>query len=237
MEELIRRAAYKIRTYVNFFRHTVAPKEKERIVNDFHKLYYDSNVIGKTWNSSTFLGVPIQKCPFDLFVYQEILNEIKPDLIIETGTLFGGTTLFLAIMCEALQKGEILSIDIKDFGNLPKHKRVKYLFGSSVSEQIINQAKEIAKGKEKVLVILDSDHKKEHVLKELLLYSPLVSKDSYVIVEDSNVNGHPVYLEHGPGPMEAIQEFLKENQNFVVDRSREKHYLTFSPNGYLKRVK
>jgi cephalosporin hydroxylase len=86
------------------------------------------------------------------------------------------------------------------------------------------------------MVILDSDHSKQHVLQELHAYAPLVTKGSYLIVEDTNVNGHPVFPEHGPGPMEALDEFLGQNSDFVVDRDREKFYLTMNPQGYLHKV-
>ncbi len=87
-----------------------------------------------------------------------------------------------------------------------------------------------------MLVILDSDHSKRHVLDELRTYSQFVGEGSYIIVEDTNVNGHPVLPEFGPGPMEAIQDFLKENKDFAVDGSKEKFYMTFNPKGYLRRV-
>lgn len=86
------------------------------------------------------------------------------------------------------------------------------------------------------MVILDSDHHKEHVLKELRTYSRFVTLDSYLIVEDTNINGHPVYLDFGPGPMEAVEEFLTENSQFFVDRTKEKLLLTFNPCGYLRRI-
>lgn len=87
------------------------------------------------------------------------------------------------------------------------------------------------------MVILDSDHKKVHVLNELKIYSKFVSKGSYLIVEDSNINGHPVLPNFGLSPMEAIKDFLKENKNFIIDKTKEKFFLTFNPNGYLKRIK
>jgi hypothetical protein len=87
-----------------------------------------------------------------------------------------------------------------------------------------------------VIVILDSDHSKEHVLRELMIYSELVSTGSYIIVEDTNMNGHPVAAHSGPGPMEAVSEFLKQNRRFRIDRSREKFLMTFNPMGYLRRV-
>jgi len=233
--EIVNRARYKLRTYVNFLIFSLLPKTKEEIVNKFHKLYYDSNVMGGTWRNTRFLGVPAQKCPFDLFVYQEILYELKPDVIIEAGTASGGGAYFLASMCELMNHGEVVTIDIINTAVSPKHKRIKYLIGSSTSDNIFNQVKLLTKSKKKVLVILDSDHSKQHVANELRLYSELVTKGSYIIVEDSNVNGHPVNPHHRPGPMEAIVDFLKENSNFEIDKTREKHYITFNPSGFLKR--
>ena len=86
-------------------------------------------------------------------------------------------------------------------------------------------------------MILDSDHSQAHVFQELTIYSPLVTKGSYLIVEDTNVNGHPVCPEHGPGPMEAIEEFLKKNKDFVIDGEKEKFLMSFNPRGYLRRMK
>jgi cephalosporin hydroxylase len=88
-----------------------------------------------------------------------------------------------------------------------------------------------------VLVILDSDHSKQHVLNELRLYHSFVTEGSYLIVEDSNINGHPVLPQFGPGPMEALDEFLQENDDFVIDESKHKFLITFNPRGYLKKVK
>jgi cephalosporin hydroxylase len=87
------------------------------------------------------------------------------------------------------------------------------------------------------MVVLDSDHHKDHVLEELRLYSPLVSVGQYLIVEDTHFNGHPILKNFGPGPWEAVEEFLRERPDFAVDSSREKYGMTFNPHGYLRRVK
>ena len=213
-----------------------ASGRNQKIIDRFHGLYYDSHLVNKTWYNTSWLGVTAWKCPLDLWVYQEIIYEIKPDLIVETGTAFGGSALYLACLCDILKGGEVVTIDVDSQNNRPVHQRITYLQGSSVSEQIFAQVVTLCKGKKRVMIMLDSDHRKEHVLKELELYSALVSKDSYIIVEDTNVNGHPVYPGFGPGPMEAVKEFLRQNKNFVVDRSKEKLLLTFSPQGFLKRV-
>ena len=204
-------------------------------VDEFHRLYYNSP--DRTWQNTFWLGVPAQKCPLDLWIYQEILWEIKPDLIVECGTAQGGSALFLASICDHLNKGKIISIDIEDRKDRPLHRRIEYWLGSSTLEEMVARATTETAGKEKVMIILDSDHHKEHVLKELRFYSPFVSRGSYLIVEDTNINGHPVLPEFGAGPMEAVAEFLEGNEEFVIDKRKEKFFMSFSPGGFLLRVR
>lgn len=202
----------------------------------FHRFYYDEGLVrGGTWSATTWLGVPVQKLPLDLWIYQEIVFETRPELVIETGTASGGSALFLASLFDLLGCGRVVSIDIKEPLERPTHERISYLLGSSVSIEIIEQVQEQAQGARSVMVVLDSDHGHEHVLEELRRYSPLVTPGDYLIVEDTNLNGNPVYQEFGPGPAEAVQEFLAETRDFVVDREREKLLLTFNPGGYLRR--
>ncbi|MDP2587181.1 MAG: CmcI family methyltransferase, partial [bacterium] len=110
------------------------------------------------------------------------------------------------------------------------------LSGSSTDDNIVKQIKYEAQRAKRVLVILDSDHSQAHVARELEIYAALVTKDSYVIVEDSNINGHPVYQEFGPGPYEALHAFLKNNSHFAIDKTLEKFFVSFNTDGYLKRI-
>lgn len=212
-------------------------RKVKNISDQFHLMYYDSFLFGKTWAESTWMGVHIKKLPFDTWMYQEILYSLKPDLIIECGTYKGGSAFYMATLCDLIGSGEVLTIDIVDFPDKPQHPRIKYLTGSTLDQEILHQVEAHASGKNTIMVILDDDHTCDHVLKEMRIYNKFVTKGSYMIVEDSNVNGHPVYPEFGPGPYEAIEAFMKESDAFVVDKSMEKYYITFNPNGYLKRVK
>lgn len=189
----------------------------------------------RTWGNTFWLGFPIYKCPLDLWIYQEIIFEMKPDVIIECGTAHGGSALFLAFICDVINNGKIISIDVNHNPDRPQHKRINYLSGSSTSEEIVDQVRKLLSDHDKIMAILDSDHRKEHVLNELRIYSGFVSKGNYIIVEDTNLNGHPVYPTFGLGPMEAVEEFLREDNKFIIDRSREKFYLTFNPGGFLRR--
>lgn len=200
-------------------------------VRQFHKIYYNKpdTVQGIHW-----MGTKIQKLPLDLWMYQEVIHETKPDYIIETGTADGGSALFFASLFDLKKKGKIVTIDVKKCK--ARHPRVTKLIGSSVDPRMIQKVRKIV-GKKKALVILDSDHTKDHVLKEMHIYSQFVPKGGYMVVEDTNINGNPVDPLFGPGPMEAVEEFLKERDDFLIDLSRERLMLTFFPNGFLKRVK
>jgi cephalosporin hydroxylase len=211
-------------------------KKSEGIAEKFNEHYYYS----KVWSDTYWQGKHVFKSPADLWIYQEMLYETKPDIIIECGTFHGGSTLYYANLFDIMgTNGQIVTIDVDAMPDMPAHKRITYLYGSSISQEIVDKVKELIKGKEKVMVILDSDHSKAHVSKELDAYHSFVTKGCYLVVEDSNLNGHPIYTGwgNGPGPMEAIEEFLPKHPEFEIDRSKEKFFLTFNPMGYLKRIK
>lgn len=201
----------------------------------FHMLYHSNE--SATWRNTYWMGTPVLKVPLDLWIYQEILFEVKPDLLIETGTYNGGSAYFFASIFDLIGRGRILTIDVEDRPGRPKPDRITYLRGSSIDASIFQAVKASIRPGDTVLVTLDSDHTQAHVLDELRLYSQLVSVGSYLIVDDTNLNGHPISRWFGPGPMEACQAFLHETSSFDVDQSREKFHLTFSPRGFLKRTR
>ena len=189
-----------------------------------------------------WFGIPTLQNPNDIWITQEILFETKPDVIVEAGTHQGGSAVLYAMLFEFLNPdGRVITIDIADKTKKARElpifqKRVDFLHGSSTSPKIIADVKKRVAGK-KAMVILDSAHGRDHVLAELRAYSELVPVGGYVLVQDSVVNGHPAWDSFGPGPFEAIEAFLKENDAFEIDKSRERLLLTLHPSGYLRRVK
>ena len=208
-----------------------------RVIRDsFHQLYYNHCVTGGPW-----LGVTCWKCPLDLWIYQEIICELQPDLIVETGSAFGGSALYMATICDLVDNGRIVSVDNNSdpnvTGSLPMHPRITWIRGDSVSHEAIAEVAELRANVDTAMVILDSNHKRGHVLRELKAYAPMVSVGQYLIVEDTNIGGHPVLPDFGPGPWEAVGKFLEQQDDFRIDVSREKFLLSFNPGGYLLRVK
>lgn len=211
----------------------MSPSPASESIAQFHELYYGA--AGQTWQNTFWLGVRTAKCPFDLWIYQEILWETRPDLIVECGTAWGGSALFLASVLDQLGSGAVVTIDVATAADRPSHPRISYMSGSSTSPELAAEVRRLADSAERVMVVLDSDHTRDHVAEELRLYAPLVTPGCYLVVEDTNVNGNPVLPEFGPGPQEAVAEFLAHSDDFDVDQEREKFMLTFNPSGYLRR--
>jgi cephalosporin hydroxylase len=201
-------------------------------VSRAHDVLYRSDA----WTDATWLGAQALKNPLDLWVYQEIMAETRPELVVETGTYRGGSAFFLASICDLLGAGEVLSLDIEPVrDDYPKHARITYVGGrSSTDPEVVAEVRARAEGK-RTLVILDSDHSRSHVEAELAEYAPLVPVGGYVIVEDSNIG--QIREDLLPGPLEAIEAFLGRTDAFEIDRSREKFLITFNPSGYLRRVR
>lgn len=199
----------------------------------------------------TWMGRPIIQYPQDMIAMQEIIWDIKPDLIIETGIAHGGSIIYYASILELIGKGEVLGIDIDirahnraEIESHPMSKRITMLEGSAISQEIIEKIKPFVEGKKTVMVCLDSNHTHDHVLAELQLYSPFVTVGSYLVAFDTIVEDLPadLYADRpwsvGDNPKTAVWEFLKGNDDFVINNEIDNKLLvSVAPGGYLKRVK
>lgn len=198
-------------------------------IEAFHRQFYASGV----WEDTTWMGVPIAKAPSDMIAYAEILHATGPDLLIETGSWYGGSALYFAHLFDLIGHGRVVSIDVAK-ADRPRHPRVTYATGSSTDPDAVTWIHSEAKDR-RTMVVLDSDHHKRHVLAELEAYAPLVSVGHYLVVEDTNMNGRPVNWKQGAGPGEAVDAWLPDHPEFVCDERPERFMLTFQPGGWLRR--
>lgn len=194
-----------------------------------------------------WLGIPIIQNPYDMIVMQELIYELRPDLIIETGVAHGGSLIYYASILELLGHGKVIGIDvdIREHNRilLDKHpmiKRVEMIEGSSIDQAIIKSVESQINPGDIVLVILDSDHTKPHVYAELNAYKDLVSKGSYMVVFDTfmpylvGLKGETPHFKNDSA-MDAVRAFLSKNQEFKVDQLRNKFFVTSCPDGFLRK--
>jgi len=225
------------------------------------------NLISKAWirvgwdtkyvYSFTWMGRPIIQLPDDVFRIQEVIYQLKPDVIIETGVAHGGSLIFYASLCKAMDKGRVIGIDIeirehnrKAIEEHELNKFITLLEGSSIDPIIVNKAKSLIKPDETVLVILDSNHSKEHVLSELIAYSPMVTPGSYIVATDGIMKdligaprSHPDWEWNNP--FEAAKEFLSKNSDFQMfipeqpfnEGLIDNFCVTYWPDGWLKKIR
>lgn len=184
----------------------------------------------------TWLGNPIWQNVLDLWTIQETIAEVRPQLLIETGTNRGGSSLFFAHLFDLMGQGEIVTIDVERMHSL-SHPRVTYLVGSSTSQEILDVVRAKASAcAGPVMVILDSDHTCQHVRKELEHYAPLVTPGSYCLVQDGAIDTEAVFATDRPGPLPAIDEFLRTTSDFELDTARcERFLITHHPRGWLRK--
>lgn len=217
-------------------RQAIMPQAKQ---NEFLKLFHEIPV----WRQMWFQNVQIEKNPLDLWMVQQIIYEQQPDCVIETGTFRGGSALYYAYTLNAmgLDKSRVFTVDIADQSQQAQasplwKKYVTFQLASSTGPDVLAKVSGACAGK-KTLVALDSDHRMNHVLKELELYSPLVARGGYLIVEDTHMDGVPTDKAFGPGPMAAVLRFLKTpaGAQFEQDLTREALIITFNPGGWLRR--
>jgi cephalosporin hydroxylase len=200
----------------------------------------------------SWLGRPIIQLPQDIVAIQELIWNVKPDLIIETGIAHGGSLILSASILELIGgSGRVLGVDIEirdhNRAEIEKHpmaKRIDMIQGSSIDQNVANQVADKAKGKKRVLVFLDSNHTHNHVLTELKLYAPFVTKGSYCVVFDSIIEDMPQGAfperswDKGNNPKTAVWEYLKTTDRFEIDKDFEaKLLITVAPDGFLKCIR
>ncbi|PYP88521.1 MAG: rhamnosyl O-methyltransferase [Candidatus Angelobacter sp. Gp1-AA117] len=226
-------------------RHMIASRLNSLLYNpdasaaeQYHIWFYTT----KVWERTKWMNVTTYKSPSDMWNYQEILSSLKPGLIIEFGTAFGGSALFFAaVMRQIGNPFRILSVDIHP-GRIDNKTKsdpdIELLTMSSVDSRVASRISSLrTEFQGPAFAILDSDHSKNHVLSELKMLRPLLNSGDYLVVEDSNINGHPVNPMWGPGPFEAIDEYFQEfPEDYYHDIERENKFgFTCAPNGFLIR--
>ena len=222
----------------------------EELVTAASNFNIASNKALYSYNFS-WMGRPIIQYPQDMVAMQEIIWEIKPDIIIETGIAHGGSLIYYASILELIRHGEVLGIDIdirqhnrNEIEKHPMFRRITMIEGSSIDDETVKKVRDIVQGKSKVIVCLDSNHTHDHVLRELELYASMVSIGSYIVVFDTIVEFLPEnYFSQkrpwgiGNNPKSSIDAFLQTNNNFIIDTSIDnKLLISVAPGGYLKRI-
>ena len=188
------------------------------------------------WRDTRWLGRQVPNAPTDLVAYQEILAEVRPDWVIDTGSRDGGRPWFLASLCDLLDHGEVISIADRRTDDLASHPRIRYLAAAPHEPKARRLVDEIVGDRPRALVILGSRTRRDRTRREFEAFAPLVPVGSYLIVEHTVLNGFPVDASFGPGPHEALRRLLNLHGEFLADTTRERHGLTFNQGGFLRRI-
>jgi cephalosporin hydroxylase len=208
------------------------------IINYFHRLWYSSQ---STWQKNYYFGYQISQLPLDMQLYQEIIYAEKPAFIIQTGVLNGGSILYFAHLLDLMGvdlSALVIGIDINlsAAAKTLSHPRIRLIEGSSIAPETIEQIQRLLPAPTG-LVSLDSAHQYKHVLRELEIYSQYTAPNCHLVCEDTNINGHPVYPDFGPGPFEAVKDFLKNNPDWIQDDTVwKRNLISFHQYGWLKRL-
>jgi cephalosporin hydroxylase len=215
------------------------PTKPTPIPDDLNTEFIDAYWRSFKWRDIEWMGQRPEKAPGDLLAYQELLWQVRPDWVIETNNGGpGGRAVFLASICELLGHGQVVSIDAKERDDRPGHPRLTHLTGSAHEDDVVARVRELTGDTTNALVILGTTGGRKRMLLEFEAYKPLVPPESYIVVENTIVNGHPVWASFGIGPHEAVTQILADHREFATDTALEKKYATtFNAGGYLKRVR
>lgn len=187
-------------------------------------------------NDSKYLGIQTWKSPLDFWTYQELIHELKPDVIVEIGVNTGGSTLALAHLCDLVGRGRLIAVDLTHdaiVDEVRQHPRIKLVEGDAC--KVFAKVQKLIKRRDQVLVIEDSSHTFDNTLGILETYAPLIKPGGYIIIEDG-ICHHGLDGGPSPGPYEAVEAFVNGHPNFEIDRSREGFVITWNPKGYLRRT-
>ncbi len=228
-----RLVARRVRRYLDPFSHPYAKRYamtiREWMINHQRSIHFEK---------CSWMGVASFKNPCDAWIYQEIIYEVKPEVIVEIGSAYGGTTLFFAHLLDLMGTGSVVSVDIDRSHYAVQHPRITTITGDSSCSDVIAQVQQQCHGK-RVLVVHDGDHSRGQVLKDLRAYQNLVTIGSYLIVEDGVIDLFDPGDGIGtlsPGPLPAIKQFLQEHHNYLMDATRERYVITYNPRGFLRRI-
>jgi cephalosporin hydroxylase len=190
------------------------------------------------FNRTNWLGTPVWQNVLDLWTIQETIAEVRPALLIETGTNRGGSALFYAHLMDLMGAGRIITIDTERLHTLD-HSRIEFLQGNSTDPVVASAVRDAAQAADgPVMVILDADHARDHVAKELELYGPLVTPGSYLLSQDGVIDQLAIFADSRPGPLDANREFLRRHPEFEHDRERNSRFIiTHHPVGWLRRTR
>lgn len=200
--------------------------------DSFTNAYYRS----LAWQQTRWIGHPVANAPTDLFAYQELLSDVRPDWVVTTGGGDGGRALFLATICDLLGHGQVLAVAPGVKPGRAEHPRLAYLTGVAHEAAVVDEVRQVLGPDARVVVILGTRGPRDRTRREFEAYAPMVPVGSYVVIEHTALNGFPVDASFGPGPHEALRRIMNVHGEFSADSAREAHALTLNPGGFLRRV-
>jgi cephalosporin hydroxylase len=213
-----------------------APASPVPVADDLRDAFTTAYYRSLAWGQTRWLGRIVPNAATDLLTYQEILAEVRPDWVIETGGPDGGRAYFLATVCELLGHGEVVSVSHRPREGRPLHPRLRHVAAVPHEPVALEHVSAVVGSKPHAVVLLGSRTRRDRTRREFELFAPLFPVGSYLIIEHTVLNGFPVDASFGPGPHEALRRLMNLHGEFLADTTRERHALTFNQGGFLRRI-